>query len=137
MMISENIIGDMEVSLLATMHSWLKTSLKKKKKVDKMFPPPFDVISSFLQKPPKVKKTKVISKLVVDKKLGNLCIEISKPIIEKNVVESSKLDFILDKVDLGPSTVESDFHNFEVTTAQMLKRDKKEKRSKEKLKEKV
>ena len=102
-----------------------------------MISPPFDVISSFLQKLPKVKKTKVMSRLAVDKTSGNLCIEIAKPIIEKNVDEASESNFILDKVDLGPSTTERDFQNFEVTAAQMLQRTKKEKRTKEKLKEQV
>ena len=73
-MIAENIIGDMQVSLPDTTHSWFQTSLQKKKKVVQMIPPPFDVISSFLQKPPKVKKTKVMSRLALDKTLANLCI---------------------------------------------------------------
>ena len=60
-----------------------------------------------------------------------------KAIIEKNVDESSKSNFILNKVDLGPSTTERDFQNMEVTVAQMLQRVKKEKRSKEQLKEQV
>ena len=85
-----------------------------------MIPPPFDVISSFLQKPPKVKKTKVMSRLVIDKTLGNLCVEIARPIIEKNVDEALESDFILNRVDLGPSTVERDFQNFEVTATQMI-----------------
>ena len=84
-----------------------------------------------------MKKTKVMSRLAVDKTSGNLCIEIAKPIIEKNVDEASESDFILDKVDLGPSTAERDFQNFEVTATQMLQIAKKEKSSKEKLKEKV
>ena len=82
-----------------------------------MILPPFDVISSLLQKPPKMKKTKVMSRLVVDKTSGNLCVEIAKPIIEKNVDKASKSDFILDKVDLGPSTADRDFQNFEVNAA--------------------
>ena len=64
-------------------------------------------------------------------------IPIEKPITERNVDEASKLDFVLDKVDLGPATAERDFQNFEVTAAQMLQRAKKEKRSKEQPKEKV
>ena len=102
-----------------------------------MIPPPFDVISSILQKPPKVKKTKVMSRLAIDETLGNLCVELAKPIIEKSVDEASESDFILDKVDLGPSNAERDFQNFEVTAAQMLQREKKEKRTKEQLKEQV
>ena len=126
MMIAKNITCDVQVS--NTMHSYFQTSLQKKKKVVQMIPLPFDVISSFLQKPPKVKKTKVMSKLAIDKNLGNLCVEIAKPIIEKSVDKAYKSDFILDKVDLGPSTTDRDFQNFEVTTAQMLQRAKKEKK---------
>ena len=134
-MIAENITGDVQAS--KTMHSWFQNSLQKKKKVVQMIPPPFDVISSMLQKPPKMKKTKVMSRLAIDETSGNLCVELAKPIIEKSVDEASELDFILDKVDLGPSNAERDFQNFEVTAAQMLQRAKKEKRTKEQLKEQV
>ena len=48
MMIDENTIGDMQVSLPTTTHSWLHPTLQRKKKVVQMVPPPFDVISSFL-----------------------------------------------------------------------------------------
>ena len=50
-----------------------------------------------------------MSRLAVDKTLGILCVEIAKSIIEKNVDEASELDFILNKVDLSPSTIERDF----------------------------
>ena len=102
-----------------------------------MIPPPFDVISSILQKPPKMKKTKVMSRLAIDETSGNLCLELAKPIIERNVEEASKSDFIMVKVDLGPSNVERDFQNFEVNAALMLQRAKKEKRTKQQLKEQV
>ena len=82
-----------------------------------MIPPPFDVINSILQKPPKMKKTKVKSRWAIDETSGNLCVELTKVIIEKIIDEASKSDFILDKVDLGPSNAERDFQNFEVTTA--------------------
>ena len=82
-----------------------------------MIPPPFDMISSILQKPPKMKKTKIMSRLAIDKTSSNLCFELAKPIIEMNVDEASKSDFFMDKVDLGPSNAERDFQNFEVTVA--------------------
>ena len=79
----------------------------------------------------------MMSRLAIDETSGNLCVELAKPIIKKSVDEASKSDFILDKVDLGPSNAERDFQNFEVTAAQMLQRVKKEKRTKEQLKEQV
>ena len=102
-----------------------------------MILPPFDVSSSILQNPPKMKKTKVMSRWAIDETSGNLCVELAKPIIEKSVDEASESDFILDKVDLGPSNPERDFQNLEVTAAQMLQRVKEEKRTKQKLKEQV
>ena len=65
MMIAENITSHVKVS--NSTHSWFQNNLRKNKKVVQMILPPFDVISSFLQKTPKVKKTKVMSKLVTDK----------------------------------------------------------------------
>ena len=84
-----------------------------------------------------MKKTKVMSRLAIDETSGNLCVEVARPMIERNVDEASEADFILDKVDLGPSNAERDFQNFEVTTTQMLQRGKKEKRTKEQLKGQV
>ena len=134
-MIAENQTSDVQVSNVT--HSWFQNSLQKKKKVIQTIPPPFDVISSILQKPPKTKKTKVMSRLAIDENSGNLCVEVARPIVERNVDEASESDFILDKVDLGPSNAERDFQNFEVTAAQILQRAKKEKRTKEQLKEQV
>ena len=102
-----------------------------------MIPPLFDVISSILQEPSKVKKTKVMSRLAIDETSGNLCVELAKPIIEKNVDEASESDLILEKVDLGPSNAKREFQNFEVIAAQMLQGVKEEKRAKEQLKEQV
>ena len=53
-MIAENLTGDVQVSNAT--HSWFQNSLQKRKKVVQMIPPPFDVISSILQKPPKMKR---------------------------------------------------------------------------------
>ena len=114
-MVAKNIIGDVQIS--SSTHSWLQNNLQKKKKIVQMTPPPFDVISSILQKPPKLKKTKVMSKLAIDETSGNLCVELAKPIIEKSIDEASELDFILDKVDLCTSNAQRDFQNFEVTAA--------------------
>ena len=73
MMVAENIKGDMKAS--KNMHSWFQNILQKKKKVVQMIPPPFDVIYSILQKPPKMKKTKVMSRLATDETSGKLCLE--------------------------------------------------------------
>lgn len=67
------------------------------------------MISDFLQKPPKVKRTKVMSRLAIDEILGNLCVEIVRPIKNKNVEEATESDFTLRKVDLDPSNAERDF----------------------------
>ena len=88
MVIIENQAGDTQVLFHAPTPSWLQASLQKKKKVVQIIQPPFDVVSSFLQKPPKMKRTKVMSKLAIDKTSGNLCVVIVRPITKMNVKEA-------------------------------------------------
>ena len=77
-------------------------SLQRRKKVVQVGPPPVNF--DFLQKPPKVKRTKVMSRFSIAETLGNLCVEIVRPIEEKNVEEAVESDSTPSQVDLHPST---------------------------------
>lgn len=66
-----------------------------------------------------------------------MCLEIAQPIAEKDVNEATPADFVMTKIDMGPSTHEADIENFNVVAAKLVERTEKEKQSKDQLKQQV
>lgn len=99
--------------------------------------PEFSSISDLFERAEKPKKLKVSSRIKTDPNSRNMCLEIAQPISKKDTNEATSADFVVTKIDMGPSSHESDIQNFNVMAARMVERSEKDKQSKDQLKQQV
>lgn len=93
-----------------------------------------DVVSKYVKKKPQPKRTKAMTKLGIDDKIGKWMAEVAKPKVDGEASELSVDSYHMEKVEFGIADTDIDNHHFEVSTKCMLTQSQKDGKDKKELK---
>lgn len=94
-----------------------------------------DMVSKFLGKTPKMKKSKTMSKFDFDADSGNWIAEIACPSTDEKTENSTSQDFTVEKINIGTASQATYVLHLEDSTKKIITRTWKDKKDKHRMKE--